>query len=103
MSGLPVPSPADGLGRPRERGGSRVGDSAGHACCCERVTHWHPRRGGRSFESSASAAPATLSSSLGVGVQGRGRGSWLALAEPLAPPSCSGLCLVSTWLPEVGD
>ena len=103
MSGLPVPSPADGVGRPQERGGSWVGDSAGHACCFERVTHWHPRRGGRSFESSASAAPATLSSSLGVGGAGEGARELAGPAEPLAPPSCSGLCLVSTWLPEAGD
>lgn len=101
MSRHPIPGPADTVEWPQERGRNRVGDLAGHACCS--VTHWHPRRGGRSFELSATAAPATLSSSLKVGVQGRGRGSRLAPAEPLSPPSCSGLCLVSTWLPEAGD
>ena len=100
MSRHPVLGPANTVGWPRERVGSRVGDSAGHACCSERVTRWHPRRGGRSFELSASAAPATLSSSLEVGCRGGGAGASSPRAEPLAPPSCSGLCLVSTWLPE---
>lgn len=58
-----------------------------------RVTHGHPGRGGRSFELSASAVPAALSSSLEVGCRGGG-------TEPLAPLP-RGLCLVSTWPPEL--
>lgn len=74
--------------------GTRVGGTVGHhACCLQRVTHGRPGRGGRSFELSASAVPASLSSSLEVGCRGGG-------AEPLAPLPC-GLCLVSTWLQEL--
>lgn len=74
--------------------GRRVGGTVGHhACCSHRVTHGRPGRGGRSFELSASAAPAALSSSQEVGCRGGG-------PEPLAPLPC-GLCLVSTWLLEL--
>lgn len=68
----------------------------------QRVTHWRPRRRGRSFELSATAAPATQLIAEGGG-PGEGAREPLAPVEALAPPSCSGLCLVSTWLPKAGD
>lgn len=89
MSRHPDPGPADTVGWPGETTGSRVGWATTPAV--HRVTHGHPGRGGRSFELSASAAPAALSSSLEVGCRGGG-------TEPLAPLP-RGLCLVSTWLP----
>lgn len=94
MSRHPVPGPADTVGWPGGDEREKVRGTVGHhACCSQRVTHRRPGRGGRSFELSASAAPAALSSSLEVGCRGGG-------AEPLAPLLC-GLCLVSTWLLEL--
>lgn len=58
--------------------GRRVGALWVITPAVRRVTRGHPGRGGRSFELSASAAPAALSSSLEVGCLGGG-------AEPLAP------------------
>lgn len=101
MSRHPDPGPVDTVGWPGETTGSRIG-GFGEGGAMGRGS---PRllftesptgiagEGAEVFELSASAAPATLSSSLEVGCRGGG-------TEPLAPLP-RGLCLVSTWPPEL--
>lgn len=92
-----VPGAGTDTSGPGGRGRSRL--VAGHACAPG--PHWRPRRGGRSFELSATAAPAAR-----LRAGGGGAGEAAAGRQPPWSPGStlrSGLCLVSTWLPRAGD
>lgn len=77
--------------------------TAGHACCSKRESPTGVPGEGAEVLNCQQLLRQRSELIVGGGVQGRGLGSQLTPADPLAPPSCSGLCLVSTWLPKAGD